>query len=228
MSPKGLAVVGGSAIATAVIIGGVTYGASSNAPRDGDASRSASSRSASSADRASALAAASADGSLAAAVNDEACSKTAVPAFADSADARIGAELKSNPASQADPDHSPMSRDEALAAARNLSAVATGADGSASKVDLSSLPSSVVQMPFDSANKWISGSVSENSLVAANRCVWIVTVNAPFQPRSAPDPSVRITFDSFTAMFDTLSGEYLGLSAGTDAGSLITGDELSK
>lgn len=222
MNPKGIAVVTGSTIATAAIVGGVMYGAYSNAPRSKDESQFASSGGRVPAS-ASALA-----GVVPAVVSDESCREDAVPALGAGVDQRVAEEMTSNPASQADPDRAPMNRDEAVAAARDLSMIASEQDGSASTVDLSRLTSAAVQVPFESANKWISGSVSENSLVAGNTCVWVVTVNAPFRPRSAPDPSVATTFDSYTAMFDSRSGQYLGLSAGTDAGSVITGDQPSK
>ena len=61
----------------------------------------------------------------------------------------------------------------------------------------------------------------------AQRCVWYVTLEAPFAPRSGPAPvgdaaPIRPA-DSYTAVYDLASGEYLGVTAGTESLNVITG-----
>lgn len=101
------------------------------------------------------------------------------------------------------------------------------AKGSA-PVDVSKLPAAATQAPFERADKWLGGASAEESIVARDRCVWVVTVEAEFQARSAPRGKVPPRFDVYTTMFDALSGQYLGVSAGSDAANLVTGDGLSR
>lgn len=85
-----------------------------------------------------------------------------------------------------------------------------------------SFPSAAVQVRFDTADLWMPGT-TDNALIAPERCTWLVSVQAPYVPRSAPDPSIQAEYDSFTVMFDSASGAYLGMSAGAGSPDMISG-----
>lgn len=166
-------------------------------------------------------------GVVPAATPDLPCVATATPTLSPGTDQRILDALKSNWASQADPPRAPMTRTDAVEAARAMSSLAQQAGLAGTELAPESMPAAAVRAPYQAAEAWIGGSVQENSLVAPQRCVWVVTVDAPFTPRSAP-PGVTVKpYPSYTTMFDGRSGQYLGVSAGVDAANLISGERLT-
>lgn len=168
----------------------------------------------------------------AAVVSDSSCDAQATPSFSSAVDPRVLESAKSNPASQAKPAAIPMTRSDALDRSRTISVAGQQqlAKGDAVGAGLAELPAVAVQVPFSQGDKWLGGSVASepNGLIAPTRCVWAVTVHAPFAPRSVPRIKTAITYDSYTVLYDSLSGEYLGVAAGTDAADLITGARLDR
>lgn len=111
-----------------------------------------------------------------------------------------------------------------------MSTAAQTAAAGGTTPDVDALPAAVVQAPFAEADAWLGGETASdaNSLIAPTRCTWAVTVHAPFTPRSVPYGKKAISYDSYTVLFDRNSGQYLGVSAGTDAADLITGDRAGR
>ncbi|GAA4722490.1 hypothetical protein GCM10023350_00750 [Nocardioides endophyticus] len=163
---------------------------------------------------------------IASVASDEDCDAGASPRLSADADPRIVDAMRSNPASQADPGGKPLSEDTAVQAARQIARPVQEAYDEGSKVPrLTNYPAAASQLTFATADSWMPGS-SEDSLVAPTRCVWMITVDAPFQPRSTPENGMNISFDGYTVLFDAASGEYLGVSAGVDTPNLITGKNV--
>jgi hypothetical protein len=158
--------------------------------------------------------------------SDEDCDAAATPQLGPDADPRILDAMRSTQASQADPKGKPLSRDTAIETARQIARPAQEAYAAdATTPDLTVYPAVATQLTFKTADSWMPGS-SEDSLVAPTRCVWMVTVDAPFQPRSTPENGMNISYDSYTVLFDAASGEYLGVGAGSDTPNLITGKNV--
>lgn len=82
-----------------------------------------------------------------------------------------------------------------------------------------------VKVPYSTAAGWL---VDSNELVSPARCVWVVTVEAPFEPRSVRAGATAVTYTGYTAMFDAASGEYLGVNAGPGLVNVVTGANLPK
>jgi hypothetical protein len=119
-----------------------------------------------------------------------------------------------------------VNEDAAVQAARKMARpVQESLDTVSAVPDLRTYPAAASQLTFATADRWMPGS-SEDSLVAPTRCVWMVTVDAPFQPRSTPENGTNTSYDSYTVLFDAASGEYLGVSAGSDTPNLITGKNV--
>lgn len=127
-----------------------------------------------------------------------------------------------------------MSKEAAIEAARKLAepvstAQAAGKAGPA----LSSLPAAAAEVNLKTASTWFQIQRS-GPLFAPNRCVWVVTVHAPFKPDRVPPPSPghparkRRTYDHYAVMYDAASGQFLQLAAGTSAPNLITGEFLGQ
>lgn len=175
------------------------------------------------------------DGIVAAVVADEPCDLRAVSALSAGADPRLKGVLRSNPASQSDPsklagNQDVMSKQAAVRAARQMAlSVITAEQAGEPGPALESLPAAAVQVSFQTANEWF-GRGASGSVIGANRCVWLVTVQAEFQPRHGPPPipgrppREMHTFDHYTVIYDVASGQYLGLAAGTSAPNLMTGE----
>jgi hypothetical protein len=124
------------------------------------------------------------------------------------------------------PDGKPLTKGAAIQAARQMARPVQEAYDTGSKVpDLASYPAAASQLTFATADRWMPGS-SDDSLVAPTRCVWMVTVEAPFEPRSTPENGMNISYDGYTVLFDAASGAYLGVGAGTDTPNLITGKNV--
>ena len=111
--------------------------------------------------------------------------------------------------------------------ARSMSDGAQQAAAVGRQMDLTHIPAAAVSIPYREAAAWNAGDVGP-SVIARSRCVWAVTVHADFVPRSYPYGHKPRTFASYTVVFDQLSGEYLGLSAGTSAGDVITGAHITQ
>lgn len=156
-------------------------------------------------------------------VPDSACVEDAVgqlPAAA-AKDSRWVEIWKSNPASQA-PDHAARSlnRVAAVDAARIV--------GSAGKEGAATTPSdgAAVRVSYARAAASIGDDATEG-IVSPNRCVWLVTVKAPFTPRSAPYGFERRTYDSYTMVFDVGTGQYLATAAGPAAPDVLSGHNVA-
>ena len=165
----------------------------------------------------------STDGVVASVTPDGVCSLDAVTTLPPTADHRI-AESPLDPASQAKPSTPALSRSDAISTARSMAlpveqAVAQGQ----AAPDTTAYPTAVAQVPYAVGNIMTGGSRSDDSVVAPTRCVWVVTVHAPYQPASVPPGVKPTTFRSYTTIFDVASGEYLGLAAGAYGTDIITG-----
>ena len=64
-------------------------------------------------------------------------------------------------------------------------------------------------------------------IVAAGRCVWVVTVKAPFTPRSRPYGVAAPRYDTYTAVLDVATGQFLSVTAGTTAPNVLTGANVA-
>lgn len=162
-----------------------------------------------------------------AAVRDQTCDLAAAPALPKDLDPRAADAMRTNLASQSNPPVALMSREQALAMARDLSSIAQEALAlSEVSTDAATLPAAAVQVPYRVANAWLGGAETDRGLVAPTRCVWVVTVEGPFRPRSVPPGSKPTTYSSYTAVFDSRSGQYLAVTAGVDSPNVISGQNL--
>jgi hypothetical protein len=138
-------------------------------------------------------------------LQDMPCSYDATPDLAK-ADPRTIAIVSQNPVAQAVPGR--VTRSVAIAMARRMSDapvdVAKVADAAAVLV-----PAARVGMT--------------NQLVHPNRCLWVVTVQASYTPRSGPRGAELRALPWFTASLDAASGQGQGISAGPDAPNVLTG-----
>lgn len=140
-----------------------------------------------------------------AAIADVDCSYDAVPQLRHATDKRIIGQISSNPYSQVVVGR--ISRDDAIAIARQFSSdpeKARIADAAAAQVSA----------------QWLGDT---NQLINPARCFWVVTVAAPYVPRSTPRGVEASTYGSYTVAFDSASGEYLSTSAGADSLNVLTG-----
>jgi hypothetical protein len=127
---------------------------------------------------------------------------------------------RANPASQAPgKDAVALDRSSAIAAAK-----IEGARGQMT-AQLNAAPAAAVELPYGKAATMLGEDAGEG-IVASNRCVWLVTVSAPFTPRSAPHGVKAPTFDAYTMAFDVATGQYLSTVAGPTAPNLVTGQNL--
>lgn len=155
-----------------------------------------------------------ADGSA----SDLPCDPNAVPQVTDDTDARVQELIANNPASNRS--DKTTSRDEALEIARGFST-------SDEKTRQVGDPAVAVaaEVSYLNAQEALGSDVPEGSIIAAERCVWMVTVRDSFEPRSAPFGVDRSGFryDEYTVVLDASSGEFIQVSAGPDSPSLLGG-----
>lgn len=114
-----------------------------------------------------------------------------------------------NRIAQAEPTR--VERDEAIANARPASSDRPAA---------ATAPAAAILAPASWAD-------INHGLVAPNRCMWVVTVDAPFAPRGmpyVPGGSKPIKpMQGYTVVFDAASGEYQGTAAGPGSLNVLTG-----
>lgn len=67
---------------------------------------------------------------------------------------------------------------------------------------------------------------TNNPLVAPDRCMWLVTVDGPFQSVSSLTGAKEPAATSYTVLIDSASGDVLDLLAGPGAPSLTSGAGL--
>lgn len=151
-----------------------------------------------------------------AAVSDVACATDAVPSDSPFTDERARQAAASNPFSSVvqDADRA-LTREAAIAQARALS------EGSIEQVQ--SAPAAAVQVPYSTASVW---TANNNPYIAPSRCVWVVTVYAPFEPHSHPYGIEPPKYAQYTVLFDVASGQYGGVTAGPDIPDVIEGKNL--
>ena len=80
------------------------------------------------------------------------------------------------------------------------------------------------QVPYILAAKWIGDS---NELIAPDRCVWVVTVDATFTPQHGPKGAKLPTFDHYTVVMDAASGQGISMNAGPGEPDMFTGEGLN-
>jgi len=90
-------------------------------------------------------------------------------------DERVAKDAETNGWAQVAGESSWLDRDAAGAMAR---AASTG--------DASKAPAAAVRVPESQALVWLDGKDAVNPLINPTRCVWVVTVNAPWQPSRVP------------------------------------------
>lgn len=150
---------------------------------------------------------------VAPAVEDTPCELEAVPTLPSSLDPRVARASASTPYSQALDPQDALDREAAIRQA-------TGASSDPSQV----IRSSAARVPYSRALQIFGGDA--NPLVAPTRCVWLVTVDGPFEIDSHPPGVVTSPVDGYTIAIDAASGEVLDGSSGPGAPSLITGENL--
>lgn len=150
-------------------------------------------------------------------VADLPCSHSAIPDLRG-ADARWVDQAKVNAFSQRlDRDKTPVSRAQAVADTREMST------GNAAEVQ--SAFAAAVQVPYRTGGKWFGDS---NALIAPERCVWVVTVEAPYQVPRAPRGVDRPILTQYSVIFDAASGEGIGMMAGNNIPNVIDGSGLER
>jgi hypothetical protein len=143
-------------------------------------------------------------------VQDRACRLGAVPDLAG-LDARVvDAAAVTGFAQPLRAGSSPLSRDAAIKFAQSR------ADSDAGI----SHPSAAVSVPYSTAGDWFG---DRNQLIAPSRCVWVVTVKAPFTPSHQLHGSKAIELDVYSLILDQASGQYVGMMAGPETPNMITG-----
>lgn len=145
-------------------------------------------------------------------VADLPCQLEALPTLDNTLD-RITDLLNRNPVTQPLANGvSAVTRTGAIDLARAVTD-ATGANAAAAK------------MSYSDAENAYGTTVGDASLVAPLRCVWVVTVAAPYAPRSAPEgiDATGISYDSYTVTLDVASGEVIDVGAGPETPNVITG-----
>jgi hypothetical protein len=156
-----------------------------------------------------------------AAVAGSACRLDAVAAAPAGADPRWLAVWQHNPASQAPGAQTPaLAATDAVAAAKSMNQ--TGATTSS----LAAAPAAAVRMSYARAAA-STGDNGAEGIVAPDRCVWVVTVDASFTPRSHPYGVAARHYDSYTAVFDAATGQYLSVTAGATAPDVLTGANIA-
>jgi hypothetical protein len=153
-------------------------------------------------------------------VADSACRLDAVAAAPAGADPRWLAVWQHNPASQ-----TPGAQAHELTAAGAV-ASAKSMDQPARTSSLAAAPAAAVRMSYARAAASTGDNAAEG-LVATDRCVWVVTVGAPFTPRSHPYGVAAPRYDSYTAVFDAATGQYLSVTAGATAPNVLTGANVA-
>jgi hypothetical protein len=158
--------------------------------------------------------------SPAAAVADSACRVDAVAAAPAGADPRWLAVWQHNPASQAPGAQAKaLAATDAIASAKSMNQ-ATGVSG------LAAAPAAAVRMSYARAAASTGDNATEG-IVAPDRCVWVVTVDAAFTPRSHPYGVAAPRYDSYTTVFDVATGQYLSVTAGATAPDVLTGANIA-
>jgi hypothetical protein len=150
----------------------------------------------------------------ASAIQDEQCDLEAVPTLDSSLDPRVSEMSKTTPFSLALDPQRALDRDAAL-----QQVVAASSDPS--KVTMAA----VTRVPYSRMLRIFGGGA--NPLVAPTRCVWIVTVDGPFDIDSYPPGPKPPQLHGATMSIDAASGEPLEGMEGRGAPSLITGAHLS-
>lgn len=139
------------------------------------------------------------------AIADVSCSYDAVPKLGADVDRRVVDQAAQNPYSQATEGR--IDRDQAISMARGFSSdpqAALGAKAAAAQVSAG----------------WLGDT---NPLINPSRCFWIVTVDGPYQPRSAPRGVESKNYGTYTVALDAASGEFLSISAGPESLNVLTG-----
>ncbi len=108
----------------------------------------------------------------------------------------------------------PMTRDEALAAARAL------ADGGAAAA--AGARATAIQLPYEATQPAGGGAASR----APSRCTWAVTVEAAWTRDRGPQGSTPTTYPYYTLLADVATGAGLEISAGPGIPNYVTGTHL--
>jgi hypothetical protein len=154
------------------------------------------------------------------AVADSACRLDAVAAAPINADPRWLAVWQHNPASPVPSAQThALTATDAVAAAKSMNQIAQA-------TDLAAAPAAAVRMSYARAAASTGDNAAEGT-VAPDRCVWLVTVNGPFTPRSHPYGVPARQYDSYTTVFDAATGQYLSVTAGTTTPNVLTGTNVA-
>lgn len=161
--------------------------------------------------------------SAVATIGDRPCDQKAVRVIPSNLSDQLRRDLAASGPATADSTATPMSREQAIAAAMSNSAAS-----------VANLPSVAVELPYSTASN-LGGDIGSGpalpdgtSVVAPTRCVWVVTVHGTFVPDSGPSDEARLahTYSTYSVAYDELSGTELWLSAGPSAPDIMTGANL--
>lgn len=208
------AMIAGVGVLASIIVGyGVTHasGAKDPSPRNGTSSATAG--------QGAALAAVTSSSANAvprveSAIADAPCDLEAVPSLPANLDSRVSQLAKTSPFSQALDPKNALDRDAAI-----LQAIQGSSDQS------QVMMTAAARVPYSRALRIFGGSA--NPLVALTRCVWVVTVDGPFDVDSYPAGASPPKLDGATTSIDAASGEPLDSMQGRGSPSLITGANLT-
>jgi len=148
-------------------------------------------------------------------IPDAPCDLEAVPTLPSDLDPRVAQMSKTSPFSQALDPQRALDRDAAL-----QQVIQASSDPSQVRMAAAS------RVPYSQATGVFRGG--SNPLVAQTRCVWIVTVDGPFDIDSYPAGPKPPQLHGATMAIDAASGEPLDGIEGRGAPSLITGEHLKR
>lgn len=150
---------------------------------------------------------------VAARVADSACSTTAVKSLGANTSSSVRNAQQREPAAQANPSTGPMSRDAAIAAAKQVSSVSgvtKAGDPLSARVLYS--PATAVQVPYGrSLQLMLVGG--DNLPISRDRCTWVVTVHAPYEIASTPQGVNPAPYTAYNVAYDVESGVYESVAA---------------
>ena len=158
-------------------------------------------------------------------VSDTPCELKAVPALPAGISNQLRQDLSHAGPSSADSTGTPLNRAQAIATAQSNSSAS----------DVTGLPAAAAELRFKMAASLAGDAASAPSLpdgtstIAASRCVWMVTIHGAFVPDSGPSNEARLahSFNTYTVIYDELSGTEVWLNAGPSAPDLISGANVS-
>ena len=143
-------------------------------------------------------------------VESRPCDLEAVPILAPDLDPRVARSASVSPFSKA--------LNPADALDRNAAA-AQAVGGSSDPASVTK--AAATRLPYSLAGPLVNGG--SNPLIAASRCIWVVTVDGPLELDSQRAGAVNTPVYGYTVAIDAASGEAVAGQGGDGTPSLITG-----